>query len=87
MVRGPGHGTCLDLEDDFVEADEVDMIITSQLSTFVFNGARRFALKWNLALGQFNLESVFVEDLEEAGADDTMNFVCRANDREGSWVL
>jgi len=40
-----------------------------------------------MALGQFNLESVFVEDLEEAGAEDTMNFVCRANDREGSWVL
>ena len=80
MIRWPSHGACLDLKDDFVEANEVDVIVAAQEPALVFHATRPLPPKRSVSLGEFDLEGVFVEDLEEARAQHAMHFVGGTDD-------
>ena len=66
MVAGPVTGACLNLENDLVEADEVDVIVAAQWPAFVFTGTATRAER-DLPLAELDFERVLVEDLKKSG--------------------
>jgi hypothetical protein len=87
MIGGAGYRACFDFENDLIEANEVYEVVAAEGPAFVLHTTRLLALKRNCSLGEFDLESILVEDLEKARAQHAMHFVSGTDDGEGSWVL
>src|SRR5262245_44327554 len=82
----PYRGNRLYLDDDSVEANEIDVVIASQGVAFVVHLLRDLTLERDVAQLKLDGEGIAIDALEIASMEDAVHFHRGADDLIRAWV-